>query len=271
MIAFSNSKGIFEKSRLFGRIDMYCGVVTLLAPMYFESGRYDLVVQSLESTMLFLEDESRMDGLQLLSRALFNLGQLPEAFSYRMWEMALTLAEYGSESTDYARSILYYAQLLMALNQPRRAVVELERCVEIYRKIEPSNPNIATIQRILAMCPDGMWAAGQKEIYVKTKYRLCSFLECATIEEEMKHCMYCKNHYLCQTHEKLIMSDHAPVCPKYPDALWVERKLSTIVKCRRCRKKADLVHCSACKDVWYCGSECQKDDWVRHQQFCGKE
>ncbi|KAL4265869.1 MUB1/samB family protein [Pleurotus pulmonarius] len=30
----------------------------------------------------------------------------------------------------------------------------------------------------------------------------------------------------------------------------------------------DFKRCSACKRVWYCGPECQKDDWVRHIFDC---
>ncbi|KAF4628415.1 hypothetical protein G7Y89_g9731 [Cudoniella acicularis] len=35
-------------------------------------------------------------------------------------------------------------------------------------------------------------------------------------------------------------------------------------------KRSDLNHCAKCKCAFYCGRECQKQDWKRHKEFCKK-
>ena len=269
--AYLTLKLILEKTSFLERYDFYNGAVFALAKLYTSIQRHDLVVQCLDTAMPYLGDNSLfLPILNHHSASLAQVGRLPEAYASRMQHMTLTLSEYGSESADFAESIMRLAFLLMALNQPGRAAVELERCLELYRKIDPSNPDIATARNFLAMCPDGIWAAGEEKRWVETKYRLCSFPDCTTVEEKMKRCSSCKNlYYLCTQHEKKALK-HTVRCPNYPDALWVERNLDRIVKCRRCRKKVPLGACRACIDVWYCGYECHEADWGRHQKFCGK-
>ena len=43
--------------------------------------------------------------------------------------------------------------------------------------------------------------------------------------------------------------------------------------CSVCNKTGDTSKCSKCKDISYCGRDCQKKDWKRHKKFCddGKE
>ncbi len=39
-------------------------------------------------------------------------------------------------------------------------------------------------------------------------------------------------------------------------------------KCAICNKKTDLLRCSRCKCVWYCGTKHQAKDWPVHQTIC---
>ncbi|KAF2446271.1 hypothetical protein P171DRAFT_483629 [Karstenula rhodostoma CBS 690.94] len=43
-------------------------------------------------------------------------------------------------------------------------------------------------------------------------------------------------------------------------------------KCKRVPRKSGVwtVHCSGCKDVWYCGSSCQRAAWKSHAAACKK-
>jgi hypothetical protein len=38
--------------------------------------------------------------------------------------------------------------------------------------------------------------------------------------------------------------------------------------CKLCRKSADLRKCSRCGAAYYCGTECQKEDWPAHKLVC---
>jgi hypothetical protein len=41
--------------------------------------------------------------------------------------------------------------------------------------------------------------------------------------------------------------------------------------CRSCGVAPEkLMACSSCKKVRYCSRECQKADWKRHKEECGK-
>merc|ERR1711933_248267 len=39
-------------------------------------------------------------------------------------------------------------------------------------------------------------------------------------------------------------------------------------KCAICGKTSDLLRCSRCKSVWYCGTKHQAKDWPFHQTIC---
>ena len=45
------------------------------------------------------------------------------------------------------------------------------------------------------------------------------------------------------------------------------------MSCCRCGlQRPKLRRCSKCKQVWYCGPDCQKKDWVAgHKITCGKK
>ncbi len=56
-------------------------------------------------------------------------------------------------------------------------------------------------------------------------------------------------------------------------ALHVAQALRTIAlkdTCAHCGKQgaAVLKRCSICKQVWYCGADCQKAGWRRHKKTC---
>ncbi|KAF9499291.1 hypothetical protein BDN71DRAFT_1524918 [Pleurotus eryngii] len=55
---------------------------------------------------------------------------------------------------------------------------------------------------------------------------------------------------------------------------WVADDGQTCVGCKlqsgsnAASSQKDFKQCSACKKVWYCSADCQKDDWVRHIFDC---
>jgi hypothetical protein len=40
--------------------------------------------------------------------------------------------------------------------------------------------------------------------------------------------------------------------------------------CTRIGEDLDMKQCSGCKRVYYCGKECQANDWARHKKYCKK-
>ena len=46
---------------------------------------------------------------------------------------------------------------------------------------------------------------------------------------------------------------------------------SVVKKCNTCANtEKELLRCTRCKAVYYCGSECQKKDWPTHKLKCAK-
>ena len=43
---------------------------------------------------------------------------------------------------------------------------------------------------------------------------------------------------------------------------------SNLKQCCNCEKFLPCGLCKECKHVYYCGEECQKQDWAEHQEFC---
>ena len=41
-------------------------------------------------------------------------------------------------------------------------------------------------------------------------------------------------------------------------------------KCNVCKEKDTIKKCSGCYMVWYCGPECQRQDWTTHKEACQK-
>ena len=39
-------------------------------------------------------------------------------------------------------------------------------------------------------------------------------------------------------------------------------------QCASCGATSKLKSCSACKSVWYCGAECQRQHWKEHKVAC---
>ena len=48
-----------------------------------------------------------------------------------------------------------------------------------------------------------------------------------------------------------------------------DSQTQTIKKCNTCQlTQQDLLRCSKCKAVYYCGPPCQKQDWPSHKLIC---
>ena len=48
-----------------------------------------------------------------------------------------------------------------------------------------------------------------------------------------------------------------------------DSQTQTIKKCNTCQLiQQDLLRCSKCKAVYYCGPPCQKQDWPSHKLIC---
>ena len=209
--------------------------------------------------------------LNLETILLKELGRYQEALVVREKEKDLTLRVYGPDHPNYATSLSNIAQLYAELKQMQSAVDLTSKAVAIYMKTYgPSHSFTQAAQKNLVYFRKALTDPDLKNQFASTKNRMCNIDGCNTVEENMNRCSKCLSFYLCEKHKDKI-NDHVVVCPKFPDVLPDEKKLKKIVKCRRCRKESKLMKCAVCKSVWYCGAQCQKDDWKRHKVFCGKK
>lgn len=63
-----------------------------------------------------------------------------------------------------------------------------------------------------------------------------------------------------------------PLCDKTSCAqnATAGQKRADVGACEVCGKIEGTKRCSGCKQLSYCGKECQKKDWKRHKTYCGK-
>ena len=177
----------------------------------------------------------------------------------------------GENHPMFAACCHNVAYLHMKLKQVDRAIEYAAKCLAIYAKVlGPSHPDTQEARLSLKLYQKALANPVVKNGLASKSDRACNYLDCKNVEKCMQKCLSCEAHYLCKEHEKHINA-HVSECEKFPDALPEEKKLTKIVKCRRCRKKTELMKCSVCESVWYCGAACQKQDWRRHKVFCGKK
>lgn len=53
------------------------------------------------------------------------------------------------------------------------------------------------------------------------------------------------------------------------DQLFVRHKIK-LRECSNCRKIGNMSKCSRCLSVYYCNSDCQKNQWKEHKKICKK-
>ena len=201
----------------------------------------------------------------------FEMGYYQESLSMREKNLDLQLRASGPNHPKYAISCIKAARLYATLKQIQKAVDFATKAVAINQKmLQESNPSLENSRTDLALYQKALIDPVVRKQVASELHRLCNYPECGNVEKKMGICTHCNAFYLCKRHVKDV-GDHMSVCPNHPDALWVERKLDEIVKCRRCRKESKLMTCSLCGTVWYCGAQCQKEDWKRHKVFCRKK
>ena len=176
-----------------------------------------------------------------------------------------------SDRMDFAECRLDIAKLYAKLKQFSLAVDWAAKAVEIRQEaLGDSHPSTRDALSLFTLYYRALPDPKKKKELASKSHRLCNYLECTKVEKKMGICLHCNSYYLCKDHRDLI-AEHMCVCPNHPDALWVERKLDKVVKCRRCRKESKLLKCSVCGEVAYCGGKCQNEDWKRHKLFCKRE
>jgi tetratricopeptide (TPR) repeat protein len=257
-----------------GRGDDYAFGLHSLAGICRSEGDFDAGLKHFrEARSCVSGDNLYLLGSVMNSEALLlvNLGRYQEALVVREKAMEICLRLYGSNHPNYATSLANSAHLYAKLKQTQRAFDLMTKAVAIYMKVfGPLHPRTQEAHNFLAEYQKALIDPALKNELAPTKNRMCNIDGCNTVEESMERCMACKAHYLCEKHTKLI-NEHVNVCPKFGDLLPDEKKLANIVKCRRCRKQTKLMKCSVCESVWYCGAQCQNEDWKRHKLFCGKK
>ena len=255
-----------------GEGDCFDGLI-ILAEISYGKGDYEIGLEQITDLRSRMQKKPDFDFgllgalLEVHALLLAAVERFEEALI--IWQQMAAFV--GMDHPNYARSCLHSAQLFATLKQTAKAVREAERAFAIRKNaFGESHTLTREAQKALANYTKALTDPDLKKQLASKLHRLCNIDGCNTVEEKMGICLHCNSYYLCKDHIERI-SEHMPVCPKHPDALWVERKLVEIVKCRRCRKETKLMKCSVCDNVSYCGAKCQKEDWKRHKVFCGKK
>ena len=258
-----------------GRSEGYIDGLSTLADILREEGDFEGGLKLIEEARSLISSDEDSDQLanvlNMHAILLEKCGGFQEALGLRVKHMALSLRLYGPNHPMYATSCQNAAELYAMLNQMQKAIDLASKALAIRMKtLGPSHWLTKEARDQLAAIRKALTDPEVKKRIVGTRNRMCSIDDCHTVEEGMNRCMSCGTHYLCKRHEGKI-NEHVSVCPKFADLLPDEKKGKPIVKCRRCRKEANLMKCSVCESVWYCGATCQKEDWKRHKVFCGKK
>ena len=257
-----------------GRGNDYAYGLHLLAEICFKEGNFDAGLKYIhEARSLVSGDDSPLLGVirNMEAMLLVDLERYQEALLVREKHKDLLLRLYGPNHPEYATSLNNAASLYAKLKQIPLAVDLTSKAVAIYMKTYgPSHPYTQDARNDLAQYQRALIDSDLKNQIASTKNRMCSIDGCHMVKKNMNRCSKCLSFYLCEKHKDKI-NEHAVTCPKFPDVLPDEKKLEKIVKCRRCRKETKLMKCAVCESVWYCGAQCQKDDWKRHKLFCGKK
>ena len=245
-----------------------------LASIAFNEGDYKCALESILEARLYIKPDdssSLWEALNLQALILMSMHRYQEALIIREEELALGLRMDGPNHSRYAVSCLNAANLYARLNQMEKGIEYSKQAIRIRTKLFGSSHQSTKVAReSLRACQRGLTDPAAKREIVLRSDRMCNVDGCQKVEKNMDFCTSCKTHYVCSGHKEKI-TEHIVVCSKFPDALPDEKKGQTIVKCRRCRKQTKLMKCSVCESVWYCGAECQKEDWKRHKVFCGKK
>ena len=261
--------------RLNGPNEFYSANIGSLSEVDMMEGKFEAAMKHIDEALLLLPDEpneSRCAILMSKAVCLGKLGRFSEAMPVYEFELAATRKLYGENHPNFGSSLTHTARAYALLKQFGRAVELQSQTVAIYKvSFGPNHPNTRLAKQWLDEYKQSQSdpAAAPKHM-APTKDRICSVDGCGQVKKSMNRCLKCLSFYLCKKHEKKI-NEHVAVCPKFPDVLPDEEKSKKIVKCRRCRKETKLMKCAVCESVWYCGAQCQKEDWKRHKQFCGKK
>ena len=257
-----------------GRGEDYSNGLRILAGISYDEHKFEKALEEiLEARSLLPPEDSDIlsNALSLHCVILVALNRYQDALLICKEGLALSRRFYGSNHPMYANACMDAAHLYAKLNQMTHAIDLAQQSLAIHTKLKGSSHRTTEkVRHHLASYQKALADPGVKKKLVLTKDRMCNIEGCNKIEDFMDRCMSCGTHYLCKEHKELI-DEHVAVCPKFSDVLPEEKKLDTIVKCRRCRKESKLMKCAVCESVWYCGAQCQKDDWKRHKVFCGKK
>lgn len=254
----------------FGRSMGYAAGKYRLADIAFEMGEFESVLRHLDDGLHFLNPNSThpADYLNLRAMALIRMGRLQEAVNVRLKSLILVEEFEGTNHPNYAGTLANTAILYANLKQWAMAVEMQKQAIEIRMKmLGPQHPDTISSLQYLLLFENGS-IPEVKKLITPTLDRICSVPNCNKVERAMTRCMSCEGFYVCKKHQAKI-NDHVAVCQKFADKLPGEKK-GEITKCRHCRKETELMKCAMCQQVYYCGAECQKIDWTRHQKFCCK-
>ena len=248
-----------------GLEESYTDGLYILANIAHDAQDYEeglrLIVEA-RSLLPSVASDSLANVLNLHALLLTRVERYKEALPIRQKLMAFTLRLNGPNHPQYATSCLNAAHLFGKLNQMQEAIVLAKKALAISQS-DLARSDLAGYEKAL------IDPATKKKLASKSD-RMCNADGCGRVKKNMNRCLKCLTHYLCPDHEELI-HEHVVVCPKFPDVLPEDEKVAKIERCRRCRKQTKLMKCAVCEKVYYCGAQCQKEDWKRHKVFCGKK
>ena len=250
------------------------GLNTLASISYFERD-FEGALKLVEEARALFKPEYDSGILAMLlnlhSNILTSMGRYQDALIAREKNTEMCLRLDGPNHPNYATNCLNIAELYSKLKQAGKAVDFATKSVLIRTKaFGPSHPTTQMARAVLSVYQRALTDPDVKKEMASKSDRMCSVDGCSIVKKSMNRCLKCLSFYLCKKHEGKI-NEHVVVCPKFPDVLPDEKKIDKILKCRRCRKETKLMKCAVCESVWYCGAQCQKEDWKRHKVFCGKK
>ena len=262
---------IFEKA--LGRGVSYGSGLYVLADISFAEKKYEAALKIACDAISYTRENTHVFGelLTMQSNCLEKLERYEEALEKGMHCLSQSIRMNGPEHPDTA--IVYHnlAMIYGKLKHFAKSVAMLSQCLAIHKKcLGVTNPETIRIAYTLEMYQRALVDPEMQKNLASKSDRMCSVSGCNIVKKYLNRCMSCLSFYVCKEHEGKI-NEHVVTCSKFPDLLPDEKKGKAIVKCRRCRKETKLMKCGKCGNVWYCGAQCQKEDWKRHKLFCGKK
>ncbi|KAJ7656009.1 hypothetical protein DFH06DRAFT_475008 [Mycena polygramma] len=128
-----------------------------------------------------------------------------------------------------------------------------------FRKAEPVAVTIGFVTDTLTRCT----------VYQAILLEIAKSLR--QLEEHSRHPALVKSPiFSTWTAFQTLVSQRIALARPRQSAAYISRRACNDIQCGEIRLKAELMRCSGCQTVYYCSSDCQKNDWTRgsHRTQC---